>query len=126
MSNPTPSSMNFRILINCFLLIAIFGSLGCKPEPDAQKVNVMNKVSGFVLGETKKGLPGAIIVIKGTDSGTATDINGEFAIQLPFENAVLVISYPEYFSKEVTVTNESGLEVILEKEESQFKKVNLE
>mgnify|MGYP002349833606 FL=1 len=39
-------------------------------------------ISGTVVDETGEPLPGVNIVIKGTTSGSVTDIDGKFSLQL--------------------------------------------
>ena len=51
-------------------------------------------ISGTVTeAETSEPLPGASILIKGTRTGTYTDIDGKFSIEIPFDDATLEISY---------------------------------
>ncbi|MDR6782121.1 SusC/RagA family TonB-linked outer membrane protein [Pedobacter africanus] len=70
------------------------------------------KISGTVKDNTGAPLPGASIRVKGSASGTSTDINGRFAISVP-ENAVLVISFAGFQSKEVNTENKTNIEVVL-------------
>ena len=61
------------------------------------------EVSGFVLGaEDNQPLPGANILLKGTDIGTSTGLNGSFSIEAK-EGDILVVSYVGYKSQEVVV-----------------------
>ena len=51
-------------------------------------------ISGTVTeAETSEPLPGASILIKGTRTGTYTDIDGKFSIEIPSDDATLEISY---------------------------------
>ena len=69
-------------------------------------------VTGKVTDEeTGEGLPGATIMLKGTAQGTTTDFNGEFSISVPDENAVLVFSYIGYINQEITVGNQSQMNI---------------
>ncbi len=61
------------------------------------------QVSGKVVSSDGDGLPGVNVIIKGVQEGTITDINGDFKIQVPDENAVLVFSFVGYNTREVTV-----------------------
>ncbi len=65
------------------------------------------EISGKVYDkETKEILFGANIMVKGTNLGTVTDIDGQFDIKLPnFSKATLVISYVGYKTIEVDVTS---------------------
>lgn len=54
--------------------------------------------------------------MKGTSTGTVTDIDGKFSLPITETNAVLVISYIGYKSQEIKVGNQSSLNVTLEAE----------
>lgn len=58
-------------------------------------------------------LPGATVVIKGTSSGTATDINGNFQLMVR-PGDVLEISYIGYESTEVTIAEQTSLDISLQ------------
>ena len=60
-------------------------------------------VKGQVVDSTGEPVIGANIVVKGTNTGVISDIDGNFAIDAP-KNSVLLISFIGYKSQEVTVT----------------------
>lgn len=70
-------------------------------------------ITGRVVSESGEELPGVSVLIKGTQSGTATDDRGNFSIPVPDENAVLIFSFIGYVRQEVTVGTSSRLEVSL-------------
>ncbi|MDH5399806.1 MAG: carboxypeptidase-like regulatory domain-containing protein, partial [Cyclobacteriaceae bacterium] len=56
-----------------------------------------NVVSGFVYDqEDELGIPGVAVMIKGTDRGVATDINGRYSITVPDGPCTLVYSFIGY------------------------------
>ncbi len=63
-------------------------------------------IQGEVTDENGEGLFGATVLLKGTDIGTTTDINGQFQIEIPKGNQTLIISYIGYLSREVPVSSE--------------------
>ena len=78
--------------------------------------------SGIVKGkildrETKEPLPGATVLVSGTNIGAASNINGEYTIQAaPVGNQVLAVSYVGYVSRTVEITvieNKETVEDIL-------------
>lgn len=69
---------------------------------------VRGKVSD-TRGET---LPGVSVKIKGTSMGTSTDVNGNYSLSVN-ENATLVFSYIGFVSKEVLVSNQTSINVVL-------------
>ncbi len=62
------------------------------------------KVSGTVTDVEGQPLIGATVLVKGTQIGTATELDGSFEIDVPGKEAILVISYTGYQSKEIEVT----------------------
>ncbi|WP_229213780.1 SusC/RagA family TonB-linked outer membrane protein [Dyadobacter psychrotolerans] len=71
-------------------------------------------VSGQILSsEDNTGLPGVSIVVKGSRSGTNTDVDGKFKIDVPDNNAVLVISAVGFVTQEIEVGNKSDISVTL-------------
>lgn len=68
-------------------------------------------VTGTVT-EANGPLPGATILIKGTNSGTQTDFDGKYSIEAS-SNDVLVISYVGYLKQEVPVGLKSQINVKL-------------
>lgn len=58
-------------------------------------------VRGQVLDEKGEGIPGASVQVRGTTGGTITDLDGNFTIDVPDEQNVLVISAIGYASQEV-------------------------
>ncbi|MDE7374227.1 MAG: carboxypeptidase-like regulatory domain-containing protein, partial [Odoribacter sp.] len=51
------------------------------------------KISGTVFDENGEPLVGATVVIKGSSTGTVSDINGEFSLKINQENPVLTVSF---------------------------------
>lgn len=60
------------------------------------------------------GLPGVNILVKGTQTGTSTDPNGNFLINVPEgKNAVLVVSYIGYETQEIEIGNRTTLDITM-------------
>lgn len=79
-------------------------------------------VTGTVQDETGAPLPGAAILVKGTTTGTITDVDGKFSIDVS-DNAVLVVSYLGYTAKEVPVQGQSILSIQLEPDSSELNEI---
>lgn len=77
-------------------------------------VFAQREVTGVVSDDLGDPLPGAAVLVKGTSSGTVTDIDGEYAISVPGNDAILVFSFLGYNSLEVEVGNQSNIDVQLE------------
>ena len=72
------------------------------------------QVTGRVTsGEDNAGLPGVNIVVKGTNKGTVTDVEGNYSIEVPDQNSVLVFSSIGFLTEEVTVGNQTEINMVL-------------
>ncbi len=72
------------------------------------------KVTGTLTdAETGIALIGATVQVKGTTTGTSTDLDGTYSIEAPDGNAILVFSYIGYVNQEVVVGNQSTINVSL-------------
>jgi TonB-dependent SusC/RagA subfamily outer membrane receptor len=70
-------------------------------------------VSGKVSDKKGEALPGVSVIIKGTSTGTITDINGEYSIQAASGNT-LVFSFIGLVAQEVRVANQSNINITME------------
>ncbi|MEB8347175.1 TonB-dependent receptor [Flavobacteriaceae bacterium KMM 6898] len=59
-------------------------------------------------------LPGASIVVKGSQRGTQTDFDGNFVLDNVSPQATLLISYIGFISREMAVAGNTSLRIILE------------
>ncbi|MDD7887727.1 TonB-dependent receptor [Flavivirga sp. 57AJ16] len=91
------------------------------PFPKENKPTNENKppqqdliVEGVITDTEGVLLPGASILEKGTKNGTQTDFDGRFSLKLFNDDAILVISYIGYKTKEISVKNQSSLTIVLE------------
>ena len=74
-----------------------------------------NVVSGIITATTGEPVPGATIVLKGTSVGTVSDGNGSFSINAK-SGDILIFSFIGMKSKEITVTNQTSLDIELEQD----------
>lgn len=58
-------------------------------------------------------LPGLTILVKGTTTGTVTDNDGNYSIQVPSTESTLVFSYVGYAAQEIQVGNQTRINVIM-------------
>nr|HAD51267.1 SusC/RagA family TonB-linked outer membrane protein [Algoriphagus sp.] len=72
-------------------------------------------ITGTVTSaEDGMGVPGATILVKGTQIGVATDIDGKYSINVPSGNNVLVYSFVGLLTQEVSIGNKSIIDVTLQ------------
>ena len=70
-------------------------------------------ITGVVLDQKGDAVIGASVLVKGTDVGTATDVDGNFSLRIPNESAVLQISYLGYKTQEIRVGSQRKMDVTL-------------
>jgi hypothetical protein len=69
-------------------------------------------VTGTVTeADTGDPIPGANVVVKGTSSGSVTDLDGKYSVNIQDESAVLVFSFVGFVSYEVQVGNQTVIDV---------------
>ncbi|MDA3835048.1 MAG: TonB-dependent receptor, partial [Spirochaetales bacterium] len=82
-------------------------------ENEQQQKNT-RKIVGIVKDENDITVIGASILIVGTSTGTATDSNGRFSLEIPEKGATLIISYLGYNKKTFNITDQGFINVKLE------------
>ena len=80
-------------------------------------------VTGKVTGADGLGVPSASILVKGTTSGTVTDLDGNFSLNVPNNAAVLVISSIGLTTQEITIGNQSAINVAMAEDAQKISEV---
>jgi hypothetical protein len=70
-------------------------------------------IQGSVKSSGQEPLIGANVVVKGTTTGTTTDLDGSFKLSLQNSAGVLVISYTGYETQEITLTSSNQYNILL-------------
>jgi TonB-dependent starch-binding outer membrane protein SusC len=104
----------YKIGVSLFLL-----TIGLVATLQAQEKRITGKVSS---GDGQ-GIPGATVLLKGSQIGTSTDANGTFGINVKNEASVLVISSIGFTTKEIAVGNKSAINIDLAEDASQLGEV---
>lgn len=79
----------------------------------ALAINAQTKAMGTVKDESGETLPGVSVTVKGTRQGVVTDLDGKFSISVESRNAVLQFSYLGYVTKEMKITPNRPMNVVL-------------
>ncbi|WP_205745011.1 SusC/RagA family TonB-linked outer membrane protein [Echinicola pacifica] len=99
-----------------FVVSMLFTSLGF-----AQGSEVRGTV---ISGEDQQPIPGATVLIKGSSTGTITDLDGKFSINVKDpQTSTLMISFVGYISQELSVNNQSNFDITLEPDVAQLDEV---
>lgn len=77
-----------------------------------QQNNKKTKVSGVVADQSGEPIIGANIIIKGTDQGTISDLDGAFSLELSSGDQ-LEISYIGYTTQRLNYKSQKSLDVVL-------------
>lgn len=70
-------------------------------------------VKGIVTDNNGEPLIGVNVIVKGTNTGTVTDQDGDYSLSVSSNDAVLVFSYIGYHSIEIVVGNQSMINQVL-------------
>ncbi len=71
-------------------------------------------ISGTITdGENSESLPGVNVVVKGTTTGTITDVDGNYNLSVPTNAEVLLFSSVGYTSEEVPINNRSTIDMVM-------------
>lgn len=73
----------------------------------------VSSIMGRVLDSTGESIIGASVLVKGTASGTITDLDGNFKLDNVPSNATLVVSYIGYKTQEVRVAGKKNFTIQL-------------
>ncbi len=80
-------------------------------------------INGKVLDETNQPLPGVSISIKGTNTGTVTDISGNYTLNINNADAILVFSYIGYVTREIPVGDQNIINVSMKVNTKQLEEI---
>lgn len=107
-------------LISVMLTLSVVGGLTICSVPAMASVEQAQtiKVSGQVVDQDGEPLIGATVRVKGSQTGSVTDIDGNFQLDAP-ANGTLVVSYVGYKDSEIAVRGRAVIEKIQLESDSQ-------
>jgi TonB-dependent SusC/RagA subfamily outer membrane receptor len=97
----------FCLLRFCLAILLVAGFATLLPSGAAAQAQ-RKTITGQVTNEKGEPVSGASVMIKGTTTGTTSDVRGAYAISVP-NNAVLVFSYVGYDATELRIGSGSTL-----------------
>ena len=71
-------------------------------------------VTGLVIDENKEGMPGVTVKIDGKSSGTTTNLDGKYSINIENDSVRLIFSFIGYRDKAVDVNGQSNIDIQLQ------------
>jgi hypothetical protein len=72
-------------------------------------------ITGKVTDKNGDAMIGATVSLKGTTKGTATDINGNFALSVPAGTFQMNVSYTGYRTQTIDLSEETNFNIVLKK-----------
>ncbi len=79
-------------------------------------------IEGLVVDNNGEPIIGANILVRGQTTGTITDFDGKFSLSV-LENAVLVVSYIGYITREIPIRGGESLHIVLEEDTATIEEV---
>lgn len=101
-------------------LVLLVFAISFSSQAYAQSQTVTGTV---VSAEDGQSLPGVTVLVKGTNRGTSTNIDGEYSLQVPSGNNILVFSFVGYLTQEVEIDGRSTIDVMLQTDIQQLSDV---
>ena len=118
-------SINARNKSVAEILGMLFDKQGIDYKVDGKRISVYKaidkegqprKVTGRVVDASREPVIGASIIIEGTSLGTVTDIDGNFSLEVPDDNAMLTLSYIGYKTRTISVRGRNSLNIALQED----------
>ena len=107
----TPYELGYQILENNLIVI----------KPHVVRRDII--ITGIVTDTNGDILPGVNIEMKGTTTGTTTDVDGAYTIRIPNRNTVLSFSFVGYATQEIIAGNRTVVNVTLEENTYQMDEI---
>ena len=120
---------NFNLKIKLTYVLLLFCLSVSYANSSFNKIDDINIVeqdfslNGIIRDSNGQPLPGASIVEKGTKNGTQSDFNGKFTLNLSSENAILIVSYLGFISKEIAVNKQITIDIVLQEDSAKLDEV---
>ena len=92
--------MNKYLLIIAFTLVSLFA------------FSQTRQISGRVSDAAGQGLPGVTVLVKGTGSGTTTNIEGNYSLNVEAGNTIQ-FSFMGFVSQDIAIVNQSVINITL-------------
>ncbi|ALJ00086.1 SusC/RagA family TonB-linked outer membrane protein [Rufibacter tibetensis] len=70
-------------------------------------------ITGKVTDDKKEGLPGVTVLLKGTTTANATDVEGNYSLAVPNGTGTLVFSYIGFVSQEVPINGRTNINLAM-------------
>ncbi|MDR1525545.1 MAG: TonB-dependent receptor [Tannerella sp.] len=106
-------SLKKTVLLSLSVLVVTNVNVFARIPNNATGVEQVKTITGTVKDNAGEPLPGATIVVTGSNNGTATDADGAFVLSNVPENSTLSISYIGYVTQMLSVSGKERLDIVL-------------
>lgn len=103
-----------------YLIVVIFLGVLHATAAWAQEIQVTGKVTA---AEDNAPLPGVSVVVKGTALGTTTDTDGNYTVNVPDGNSILVFSFIGFVPVEAVLNSRTTVDIVLKADIMQLDEV---
>ena len=113
MKKPVPKMRRITLpVLMCCLPLQSLLAAAVPATASIEMIRPAAAISGRVVDEQGVGIPGVTVLVKGTSTGTQTDVEGRYSLEVPAD-ATLIFSFVGYKTQEAVVGGRSSIEVRL-------------
>lgn len=121
---PDELKKNYSSRIFHLLLLTFIFYLPSFATPDNKEVQQGGKtITGVVKDHQGEPLPGVVVAVKGTTTGTYSDIDGKYSLSVPNTNLTLTFSFIGYITQEVALNGKSSLNITMQENTQQLDEI---
>ena len=113
------SSKRLGKQVVCMGLACVMTGLGTFSLRAGESVSSASEIqqrvlTGVVKDAAGQSLPGVNVIVKGTTTGTITDLDGKYSVRIPGDQTFLQFSFIGYVTREIAVGSQATLDITLE------------
>ena len=87
------------------------------------ELRIEKTISGVVKDQEGAPLIGATILLKGSTTGTTSDLDGNFTLSVPDDAQTIVVSYTGFNTQEIDISGQTTINIVLEESISSLDQV---
>ena len=121
-----PLELEYKVVGNQIVLKRVENKDGSIQEENSRTmipIILEKSIKGNIQDDQGEVIVGASVTIKGTFIGTASDVDGNFSLNIPNENDAIIVSFVGYESQEVVIGNQTIFNIILKPDLKQFDEI---
>lgn len=121
-----PISLPIKLVTKITFLILVISSLPLHANSNLEEgvaIEIQQSITGNITDADGQPIPGASVVEKGTTNGVAADFDGNYVITVSNADAILVFSSVGFAKKEISVGNNTVLNISLAEDAESLEEV---